>query len=113
MVTTTNVDIYELRIEPAILKKSDGSYHNLRTCNDTNILGKLERLLSRVAEEKGEKCVIVPWISPPTGRIVGYGIYTLHEAEKIRGLSESEQWGFPLFGRLYTYELVKTYLSNI
>lgn len=63
-------------------------------------------------EERGEECVIVPWISPPTGRIVGYGIYTLPEAAEIRTQSESERWGFPRFGRSYTYESVKAYFKS-
>ena len=113
MPTTTNVDLYASRIEPAILRREDGQYHNLRTSNDPRILGELERLLSAATTERGEECVIVPWISPPTGRIVGYGIYTLREAAEIRTQSESEHWGFPRFGRSYTQELVKDFKSRL
>jgi hypothetical protein len=112
MTTTTNVDLYESRVEPDILKRPDGSYHNLRTCTDARVLGALENLLSVTSENKGEECVVVPWLSPPTGRIVGYGIYTLREAEEIRKQSESERWGFPRFGRSYTRETIQTYFKS-
>src|SRR3989344_7769935 len=91
-----NRQIYAARIEPSVLKLGN-SYISLRACVDSKILRKLEEIL----ENWGQNFVVLPWVSPPFGRIVGYGIYAKKDAEMLRRRAQQEEWGFPVPGLPY------------
>jgi len=111
--TMSNWELYSSRTEPRILKNSNGDYINLRACNDSAILNKLETILASYAKKSGEEHVIVPWLSPPFGRIVGYGIYAKKQAQDLIKSSREERWGFPRPGHIYNRKLLLNYLKAI
>ena len=103
MSNEINYELYKNRIEPVVLSRlvSDRLnliyYPSLREIKDKNILNGLIKELKKY----GRDYVIISWISPPYGRIVGYGLYQTKEAKQILEKSQKEKWGFPRIGRLY------------
>ncbi len=111
--TASNWRLYSSRTEPRILRNTDGSYINLRTCDDPTVSNRLEAMLANYAKKSGDEHVVVPWLSPPFGRIVGYGIYTKRQARELIRMSSEEKWGFPRPGRIYDGGLLLSYLKTI
>lgn len=110
----SNWELYEERREPTYLKdKATGKYIHLRTTNDIDVLRRLHDELTQVSNETGIEHIIVSWISPPFGIVVGYGVYTKEEAEGLSKLSIEERWGFPDFGLFYNKELLERKIERL
>lgn len=110
----SNKELYKERIEPLYLKdKATGKYIHLRTTNDMDVLRRLHDELTQVFNETGIEHIIVSWISPPFGIVVGYGMYTRKEAEQLSEKSQKERWGFPDFGLFYDKELLERKIERM
>ena len=92
-----NWDLYKARVEPASVKKGE-KFIDPRTSDDLERINALERELIKMKKTMRDP-VLVPWISPPFGRIVGYGIYSQEEANRLASLSK--EWGYPTVGEEY------------
>ena len=97
-----NDELYESRNEPRSLARLRSrhilpSYPSLRVFRDKEVIGSLIREL----EEYGSEYVVVSWISPPFGKVVGYGLYKKREAEELSERSVRENWVFPQVGSIY------------
>ena len=102
----SNIELYQSRVEPAILRKGKGDYVNLRTCDNPKVLEELAEELT-AAQSKGIERVFVPWLSPPYNRIIGYGTYTKDQARLLSRRNSKEGWVFPKFGSSYGIAEIK------
>ena len=108
MQPSTNIRIYQRRIEPKCLKSSD-NYINLRVTDNVAILVEiLDELKTR-----GPNYVIASWISPPFGVIKGYGVYEKEEVMKLSDASKRERWGFPRFGSVVDQERLEGRIEKL
>ena len=112
MVISENYILYNSRNEPEVLTRLKfgeiPSYPSIRNIQDKEIL---EVILNELNHKRNK--VILSWITPPYGKIVGYGLYSRDEAKKILLKSRRENWVFPKIGRIYDTTLLEEKLSFI
>ncbi len=108
----TNLELYQQRNEPEILRQ-DSIYANLRTSQNLDLIRSLESILKELSNNSREKYVLASWISPPFGRIAGYGVYTKKEAQELNARSKNERWGFPRFGSIYDISRLERKIESL
>ena len=103
----SDMELYESRTEPSFLKTRK-AYINLRTCKDLQTLAKTQDFLKNLSESKDGEYVLLAWLSPPYGLIVGYGAYPIQEARQITNRYKKEEgWTFPQPGRIYDRQVIE------
>ena len=107
-----NYLLYESRKEPEVLARMMSGralvlYPTIRDIDGNSIRELLQELSAL-----GSSFVLMSWVSPPYGRVVGYGMYKKNEAEAISHRSQSERWGFPQAGRIYTKKSLEDRLKD-
>jgi hypothetical protein len=106
----SNKELFRRRIEPESLKGQFPNYITLRTTKDAKLL---KELVSYLENQLGKDHVIVPWLTPPHGTVVGYGVYSIEEAEILTKRSNDENWGNPEFGRIYDVHKLEDRISRL
>ena len=109
-----NYELYLARREPAVLtrlktKEILPSYPALREINDVKVIAGLIDELNSL----GGEYVLLPWISPPYGEVVGYGWYKKEEADILLKRNERQRWAFPQLGRSYDKNKLENKLKNL
>ncbi len=108
-----NYKLYQSRKEPHTLSKLKtdsqlATYPSIREIKNEKTIRDLVRELKAL----GDDYVLISWISPPYGRIVGYGLYLKKEAESLVERSNDKNWGFPKVGRIYSTERLEDILKK-
>ena len=108
-----NYEIYKSRREPKVLtnlRRGDvPTYPPIRTMKDEKVIESLIKQLNSL----GRNYVLMTWISPAFGRVVGYGVYSKYRAKNISERSKNEDWGFPMIGSKYNINDLERKLNRI
>ncbi len=110
---------YQNRYEPPILKRliigklmNHDLFESLKSCEDIKVLSEIEKLLTEKSEEIANPS-LVPWIAPPFGKIIGYGLYSRTEAVKLSHQSYEEKWGIKVGFYPYDLERIRQLLIKV
>ena len=112
-MVSDNYEIYKGRKEPHTLTRLalgvPPFYPPIRTLTNANII---DSLINEI-RDYGNNFVVMAWITPPFGKVIGYGIYTKKEASDLLEKSKNERWSSPDLGSVYNISNLEERLHSL